>query len=301
MFQEPDPNDWLDGDGGSIVERGWVGLYLIHLLVLIPTLTAMFFTSGLLVVFVTLIKNGHADWTAANWFAYGVPIAFILWATSGILLPLGAAKWLGDELGARRPTAVEAQAYEDAIDTLGVRDTNVKRPEWLYVLDDNDLNACVIADTIIVNRELLNTGYCEAIVAHELGHLNSMDTRVSVAVNRLGAFARGSRALHRSYRETVAEGRGGCCLVGFAVLIVRACSGGLANDMMATAWASWWRLREYAADDFAATLGQAEHLANLLETHGLLYDTPIRRVWRTTHSHPPVALRIDRLRQRQPA
>ncbi|HEY1777048.1 MAG TPA: M48 family metalloprotease [Solirubrobacteraceae bacterium] len=300
MF-EPDPNIWLDREGGGLAERGWVPLYLIHLLALIPTFTAMFFTSGLTVVFVTLIKNGHADWTAANWFAYGVPIAFILWATSGILLPFGAGRWLADSIGARHPTTTEIEAYKDAIDALGVNDTDDRRPKYLYVLDESDLNACVIADTIIVNRELLNTGYCEAIIAHELGHLNSMDVRISVAVNRLGAFARTSRALHEGYRESVAEQGRGSCIVGFFVLVIRACSGGLANNLMAANWTTWWRLREYAADDYAARLGQAEHLANLLETHGLLYDTPIRRVWASTHTHPPVALRIDRLRQHQAA
>ena len=285
-MREPDPGTWLDPESDGIAERGWFPIYLIHLLVLIPTFTAMFFTSGLVVVFVTLIDSGHADWTAANWFAYGVPIAFILWATSGILLPLGAGRWLADDIGARRPTTLELEAYEDAIDTLAVGDNNARRPKHLYVLDENDLNACVVADTIIVNRELLNTGYSEAIIAHELGHLNSMDARVTVAVNRLGAFARTSGALHQGYREAAAEQGRGSCLVGFVILVIRACSGGLANNMMAPAWASWWRLREYAADDYAARLGQAEHLANLLETHGLLYDTPIRRVWATTHSPP---------------
>ena len=67
--------------------------------------------------------------------------------------------------------------------------------------------------------------------------------------------------------------------------------------MMGPAWASWWRLREYAADDYAARLGQAEELARFLDENVLLYDVPIRFVWMTTHSHPPTALRIERLRE----
>ena len=63
-------------------------------------------------------------------------------------------------------------------------------------------------------------------------------------------------------------------------------------------WARWWRLREYAADDYAARLGQAEELATFLEENVLLYDIPIGSIWMTTESHPPTALRIERLRQR---
>jgi Zn-dependent protease with chaperone function len=58
-------------------------------------------------------------------------------------------------------------------------------------------------------------------------------------------------------------------------------------------------LREYAADDYAARLGQAEPLARFLEEHALLYDTPIRRIWASTEMHPPVALRVERLREQR--
>jgi Zn-dependent protease with chaperone function len=80
-------------------------------------------------------------------------------------------------------------------------------------------------------------------------------------------------------------------------LIARGCSGGLQTQAMGKAWASWWRLREYGADDYAASLGQAEELARLLEEDVLLYDVPIRWIWLSTESHPPTALRIERLRE----
>jgi Zn-dependent protease with chaperone function len=287
----------IDRHDREPLRQGWLGLYIVHLLALIPTLAAMFFASGLLVALVTLIFNGHANWTAAEVAAYLVPLGFIAWATSGIVFPLGAGRWLASAVGARTPTSVETQAYKDAIEGLAIDETAVKLPKFVWVLDESDLNACVIADTIIINRELLDTGYLEAVIAHELGHLNSHDARLTVAVNRLAAFSRPAVALRERYGQRLAEtGRVGC-LAGLLILIVRACSGTLATLWMAPAWASWWRMREYAADDYAASLGQAEHLANLLETHGLLYDIPIPHIWTSTHTHPPVALRIDRLRQ----
>jgi Zn-dependent protease with chaperone function len=298
-MRDLDPNVWLDGDGTGVADHVWVQLYVIALVALIPTFICVFFIVGSLTLLVTLIHSGHGNDTAATILAWGVPGAFILWATSGMLLPLGAGPYMADGLGARRPTQAELDVYEDAIETLGVRGTGIRLPKHLYVLDVNDLNACVIADTLIVNRELLNTGYAEAVIAHELGHLNSMDTRVSVAVNRLGSVARGTQPIRQARADMLAQGQSLGCIAGTIVLITRLCSGALATNLTAPSWASWWRLREYAADDFAATLGQAEHLANMLEVHGLLYDTPIRRVWTTTHTHPPVALRIERLRQYQ--
>jgi hypothetical protein len=41
-------------------------------------------------------------------------------------------------------------------------------------------------------------------------------------------------------------------LWGLVMLIVRGCSGGLQVRMMGPAWSSWWRLREYAADDYVS-------------------------------------------------
>lgn len=283
----------------EVGRHGWVVLYVVSLAVLIPTFICILFTVFVLTDLFRFIQTGHSDVAAANIAPWVVIGAFVAWATSGLLLPLGAGPYMADGLGARQPTQTELDVYHDAIDTLNVRDTNVKLPKHLYVLDQNDLNACVIADTLIVNRELLNTGYAEAVIAHELGRLNSMDVRVTVAVNRLGSLARGTQPIRQARANMLDRGQSLGCLAGTLVLIIRACAGALPTAIMAPAWAGWWRQREYAADDYAARLGQAEHLANLLEVHGLIYDTPIRRVWQTTHSHPPVALRIERLRQHQ--
>jgi Zn-dependent protease with chaperone function len=295
----PGPLQTMREDVSEIAPHGWVPLYAASLAVLIPTFICILFTVFLLTDLFRFLQTGHSDVATADVVPWVVLGAFVAWATSGLILPMGAGPYMADGLGARRPTQTELDVYHDAIDTLKVRDTAIRLPKHLYVLDQNDLNACVIADTLIVNRELLNTGYAEAIIAHELGHLNSMDTRVTVAVNRLGSLARGTQPLRQARTDMIAKGQSLGCIAGTVMLIIRLCAGALPTAIMAPAWAAWWRHREYAADEFAAHLGQAEHLANLLEVHGLLYDTPIRRVWTTTHTHPPVALRIERLRQHQ--
>ena len=59
---------------------------------------------------------------------------------------------------------------------------------------------------------------------------------------------------------------------------------------------SYWREREYTADQYAAALGQAEELADFLEIHALIHDHPVPLIWLTEHTHPPTELRIDKLR-----
>jgi Zn-dependent protease with chaperone function len=300
---EPDPRTWLRGDGTGIADRSWITLYAFNLVLLIPYFIATLLITFLLILLITLIADGHGDFAAANLVPWLVVGGFVAWATSAIWLPIGAGGYLADSLGARRPTADEHAMYEDALELLDL-DLTVKRPKHLYVLDENTLNACVVADTLIINRELFSSEFLEAILAHELGHLNSSDARVTVAVNRLGGPARGTEPFRQATRQMRTDGAfnesaAGGCLWGLFMLIVRACSGALVTRMMATPWAGWWRLREYAADDYAAKLGQGEQLANALEIHGLIYDTPIRRIWTSTETHPPVALRIERLRQHQ--
>ncbi len=65
-------------------------------------------------------------------------------------------------------------------------------------------------------------------------------------------------------------------------------------------WGVYWREREYIADQYAASLGQAEDLVEFLELHALIHDQPVPWLWLTEHTHPPTALRIDRLRGAEP-
>jgi Zn-dependent protease with chaperone function len=163
-------------------------------------------------------------------------------------------------------------------------------------LDSHELNACIIGDTLILNRSLFDSQYLEAVLAHELGHLNSMDARVTVAVNRLPTAARATTNLRHNQTTAFKTGHSLGLPVNLVILIIRGCAGGLAADAMTPAWSAWWRLREYIADTYAIRLGQGEQLATFLEDHALLYDIPIKRIWTSDQGHPSVALRIERIR-----
>jgi len=73
-------------------------------------------------------------------------------------------------------------------------------------------------------------------------------------------------------------------------------NGGLGLRITGPLIARYWRAREYEADQYAASLGQADELADFLEVHALIHDHPVPFIWLTEHTHPPTELRIDRLR-----
>ena len=132
----------------------------------------------------------------------------------------------------------------------------MKRPPGCTCCDSHELNACRRGDALILNRSLFESGFLEAVLAHELGHLNSMDARVSVAVNRLAGPARATAALRRNQSTAFLTGRSFPFPISLVILVIRGCAGGLATDAMVPAWSAWWRLREYVADSYAARLGQ---------------------------------------------
>ena len=53
------------------------------------------------------------------------------------------------------------------------------------MIDDDEENAAAYADTVMISRGLLDSGHLEAVLAHELGHLNTSDARVAAALSRI--------------------------------------------------------------------------------------------------------------------
>jgi Zn-dependent protease with chaperone function len=144
------------------------------------------------------------------------------------------------------------------------------------------------------------------VLAHELGHLITSDGKLTAAINRL-VINRLPKAREKLRRERDLVVVGGervlltTTLFGAAIwggrFVVRFARGGLGLRFLAPIWGSYWREREYTADQYAASLGQADELADFLEVHALIHDHPVPFIWLTEHTHPPTELRIDRLRK----
>jgi Zn-dependent protease with chaperone function len=128
----------------------------------------------------------------------------------------------------------------------------------------------------MVTRGLLESQHLTAVLAHELGHLNTSDARLAAALVRMTTPPRG--AVHRPFRT-----------------IAFIASGAVATWLMRLPWAVYWRGREYAADEFAANLGQAQPLTLFLDEEILARDIPAPFPWMATSEDLPQELRIGRI------
>jgi hypothetical protein len=63
-------------------------------------------------------------------------------------------------------------------------------------------------------------------------------------------------------------------------------SGQAVQRFTANAWETYWRSREFAADQYAARLGQGPALARTLEHSSLPYERSIRNMRFSRASHP---------------
>jgi len=253
---------------------GWLLLYAITfaLALLCGAVRATLASPLLWVVFKLLGEPTVLADDLALVLGYG-PLALSL---ATLILPLGGW-WWEQRSGGRSPSQRERLAFDDALATLRYAEPDLRPPRHWFVRDVHELNAAVYADTLMLTRGLLDSGYLEAVLAHELGHLGSSDARLTAALHRLTTPPRRHT---RHWASTAAS------------LLV---TGGLALWITRAAWGVYWRAREHRADQYAAQLGQSAGLARFLETNALDGDLPVPFIWLTATSHPPSEHRIERL------
>jgi Zn-dependent protease with chaperone function len=255
----------------------WLALYAMSVLIqffVAPLRAGIAY--GLLWLIFTILGKSTASVHVVGWITGYGPLILSL---TTLLLPLGGWLW-EQQSGGRAPSERERLIYEDALSILSQADPQLRPPHRWFVLDESDVNAAAYSDTLMLTRGLLESGYLEPVLAHELGHLNSSDARLVAALHRL---------------TTPPRSRMRFPLRTISFLI----SGGLGVWLMRVPWAAYWRTREFEADRYAAGLGQGEELARFLEQHALAYDLPIPFLWLTEHSHPATEHRIDRLQQQK--
>jgi Zn-dependent protease with chaperone function len=253
----------------------WLALYAMSVFIqfFVAPLRAGVAYGFLWLIFTILGKSTASVHVVAWLVGYG-PLILSL---ATLLLPLGGWLWQQPS-GGRTPSQRERLIYEDALSVLSQADPQLRPPHRWFVLDEPDVNAAAYSDTLMLTRGLLESGYLEPVLAHELGHLNSSDARLVAALHRLTTPP---RSRMRFPLRTIS----------FLV------SGAFGVWLMRVPWAAYWRAREFEADRYAAGLGQGEGLAHFLEQHALTHDLPIPFLWLTEHSHPATEHRIDRLQQ----
>jgi Zn-dependent protease with chaperone function len=255
------------------IEPGWVSLYLCTL--------GLGFIAGLLRGFVALVLL-WLIFLIMGWpsdliqpLVYAIAFGPLALSVATLVLPLGGWLWR-QQTGGRSPSERERLIYDDALTVLGRREPVLRPPRHWFVLDDPVPNAAAYADTLMITRGLIDSGHLEGVLAHELGHLNSSDSRMAAALHRMTTQPR--RRLHYPFAT-----------LGFLL------SGALTMWVARVPWASYWRQREFAADAYAARLGQGPNLARFLQVHALEGDIPVPFMWLSDWSHPYSEHRIDSL------
>jgi Zn-dependent protease with chaperone function len=291
---------------------GSVVMYTLALIAELLVILARFFLAALAAIVVLELQgNPNGQPSLAR-----IALIPTVWSALAMLTPIGSAWWWRTRAGGRSPSERESAAYRDAVDLLqGYTEQPLVLPARWFVLDIPQPDAGVCGNALMLSRGLLESDLLPAVLAHELGHLATPDGRLTAALNRLvifssplGPTAEETREQPREPRyedEHPREPRDGEDSVWFwtkqvarvlAKIAVFA-KGGLGLRITGPILGRYWRQREYKADQYAASLGQADELADFLEVHALIHDHPVPFIWLTEHTHPPAELRIDRLRQ----
>jgi Zn-dependent protease with chaperone function len=255
---------------------GWPPLYAF-------TLGLQFLTGflrSLVAALVLLIVNVFTKW----WFSVDLPVnllalvigyapLFISLAT--LIWPFGSWFWQ-QALGGRTPSEREQAVLDLAMARLREADPSLRGPARWIVVDTGEANAAAYANAIAVTTRMLASPALTPTLAHELGHLNCGDARVTAAVKRL--IIPPERPIEPIFP-----------------ILGPLLSGRLAMGLTAIPWGAYWRRREGAADAYAARLGQGGELAGFLDDLGGDVATP----WKAfgASSHPWTEHRIEALEE----
>lgn len=288
----------------------FVGLLLYTLTVAfeVPVIVVRF----VLVIFVAIVVMVVGGPTIAPYVCLLVALVPTFWSIFALISPAGSGWWWRQHTGGRQPSQRERLAYEDAVELLQAYSPEkpLPLPKRWFVLDLNEPDAGVVGNSLLLTRGLLEMSIA-MVLAHELEHLASLDGRITLALNRLIIFP-SKKTPEEEQAQRQPQPRSDVHIdaddpVIWAILALRAflwtihklirfAKGGLGLWLATPLWGRYWRAREYAADHYAATLGQADEFADFLETHALLYDRPIPHMWLTDTDHDFTELRIDKLR-----
>jgi Zn-dependent protease with chaperone function len=191
-------------------------------------------------------------------------------------------RWWEIASGGRPPTEDERDAFAEALAELQEVDPGLRPPRHWFVAEEPTHNAAAYASSLRLDRGLLESPYAAAVIAHELGHLHSSDAHLTSALNLL---------LLKPMNTPQTRPLGSLPFRGWWWLA----SGAAVMWLTGNAWEMYWRSREFAADQYAARLGQGLALARSLRQDSLPYEHAIPRMRFSRASHPYTKPRIERL------
>lgn len=205
-------------------------------------------------------------------------------------------------IGARRASRREHEAIRGAITQIVENGPDwMKAPTRWFIVDQNELNAWAIGTTLYITRALVKSPYLAGVLAHVLGHINSSDGRLVLALRRfvftpVNLLSQATNQIapgNVSVTFTVDEPQDYAILGGLWIfyMLLALAGGGLGLHLLNPFWIWYWRSREYEADFFAFQCGMSAPLVEYLEQHEYFdIATPY-----FMSPHPYIELRIDNL------
>jgi hypothetical protein len=234
--------------------------------------------------------------------AFALACAFgpVIWSFLSLIGMKGGHRLTRFTMGARRMSRREKIAYGAALTHIdGI--ASIQAPSHVFVTRWPDLRMMVIGTTLYIAKPLLHgegTKHLAAVLAHNLGYVNSSDGRLVLALRRLvvpplyllswaiGETAPGTMLMRKITGSTIPA----WILWGALALA----GGGWGCFILSPFWAKYWSDGQYVHDAFAALHGQRHQLIAYLEKQAS-YDVAV------PYFFPPYAdteLRIDALMNR---
>lgn len=267
----------------SQIGRRLVGLVLLTVtfLVELPSTLWRLFVGIILGMF--LLNAGIGSSGSNFGFAALFAIYPILLAGLTLLLPFDLLT--PRMLGARKPSRREQEVIDIAVQQLYEPGSLPRR--W-YIVDSPGANAYVVGWNIYIEHGLLSTPYLAPVIAHELGHLNSIDGALVLALRRLMLpssilYALADKDLYGNLIDQKGLVQNILFFGGWGVRIWP----------ITWMWNGWYRDSEFAADSYAANCGQAAQLIEALEALAQPYDVAVP--FMIGRAHPYTEQRIERL------
>lgn len=217
-----------------------------------------------------------------------VSLGPLVWSLAAFRVPSTERRWRRI-VGARRPSIEEVAEINEMVGPLEARDSRIGRVRC-YVLDAPWAGLFVRGRVLLMTTGLLARKDRRGLLAHDLFHAVGWDGVLTAAVMRFAVWGDVMGGIEER------DGEPGAvpwfllrCWVAFA-------GGRWVVTVTRPLWVAVWRARERRADAYAAELGQAEVLADYLESEELPRARPHRYRYVDPFDHEPTAIRIERLR-----